>query len=135
MINILVGGLPHSLAASLEVRLEGAAVHSVGTGAEALEWLAGRSCQLLVLDQALPGVGAIDVVKALTEGSDSAGVPVLFCLRRTAESQQEKGRAERLGIKAFLTHPIDPDVLAGTVRELVERAGTNGARDHEALEW
>lgn len=126
MINILVGGLPHTLAASLEARLEDAAVHSVDTGAEALEWLAGRSCQLLILDQALPVVSAIDVVKALTEGADSSDLPVVYCLRRNATTQRERARAERLGIEAFLVHPIDVDVLAGKVRDLAGPAESNG---------
>ncbi len=126
MINILVGGLPRTLVALLEARVEGAAVHIVDTGAEALEWLAGRSCQLLVLDHALAGVSAIEVVQALTEGSNSASLPVLFCLQRGAGMERERHRAERLGIRSFLTHPIDIELLADHIRRLTGPIGGNG---------
>ena len=125
VINVLVGGLPRTLAASLEARLDGAAVHVVDSGAEALEWLAARSCQLLVLDHALPGVPAIDVVHALTEGAQASALSVLYCLH-DASARQERERAERLGIRTFLTHPIDVDELAEKVRALTH--GANGCR-------
>ena len=124
VINVLVGGLPRTLAAALEARLEGAAVHVVESGAEALEWLAARSCQLLVLDHALPGVPAIDVVQALTEGAQASALSVLYCLRHGPGSGPERERAERLGIRTFVTHPIDVDELAEKVRSLT--LGANG---------
>jgi CheY-like chemotaxis protein len=125
VINILVGGLPRTLVASIEARIEGVAVHVVDTGAEALEWLAGRSCQLLVLDHSLAGLGAIDVVQALTEGSTST-VPVLYCLQRGAAMERERQRAERLGIRSFLTHPIDIELLADHIRRIAGPVGGNG---------
>jgi DNA-binding response OmpR family regulator len=132
VINVLVGGLPRTLAASLEARLEGAAVHVVDSGAEALEWLAARSCQLLVLDHALPGIPAIDVVQALTEGAQASALSVLYCLRHGPGTGPERERAERLGIRTFVTHPIDVDQLAEKVRSLTH--GANGGPSGDPAE-
>src|SRR3970282_914145 len=78
-----------------------------------------------VSPNAFPGVPAIDVVHALTEGAQASALSVLYCLH-DASARQERERAERLGIRTFLTHPIDVDELAEKVRALTH--GANGCR-------
>jgi FixJ family two-component response regulator len=67
----------------------------------------------LILDVRMPGVGGLELQRQLAEtGSE---LPIIFI---TAYADEEvEARALGAGARAFLTKPLDDEVLLGAVRE------------------
>jgi diguanylate cyclase (GGDEF)-like protein len=125
VIDILIGGLSRSMAATIEQHIDGVTVHVADTGGQVLEWLASRTCGLLVLDHDLPGVGAPDIVRRLTEGEASARIPVVYCMDRDADRAGVRARIERFGVSSFLSQPFGSADLLETLAALVTAARTS----------
>jgi len=70
-----------------------------------------RSC--LVLDVRMPGFGGLALQRRLADAGSE--VPVIFI---TAYAEEEvEARARRAGARAFLTKPLDDEVILRAVRE------------------
>ncbi len=70
-----------------------------------------RSC--LVLDVRMPGFGGLALQRQLADAGSE--VPVIFI---TAYADEEvEARARRAGARAFLTKPLDEEVILRAVRE------------------
>jgi DNA-binding NtrC family response regulator len=99
------------------LRQEGHEVEAVGEGAQAVETLRQRPFDLLLLDLRLPGTDGLGIVEALRLWGES--IPILMISGfGTVEAAV---RALHLGADDFLTKPVEPDVLATRVAELLER--------------
>lgn len=79
-------------------------VESAGSGSEALDRLATRSYDLVILDLRMPGLDGIAVIDALRESGNP--VPVILC--GSFLSPRIIGRAIRQGVVDFLLKPILP---------------------------
>src|SRR5512139_3580195 len=66
----------------------GYAVHSTGSGAEALGRLAGGGVDLMVLDLGLPDVDGVDVLAAARDGRE---VPVVVLTARSTVEERIDG--------------------------------------------
>ena len=62
---------------TLTVKADGFLTHAVSSGAEALEYLAAESADLLITDQRMPGLTGLDVAKKLRADGFSSPI-VLF---------------------------------------------------------
>jgi DNA-binding response OmpR family regulator len=102
---------PHLAAGVVEnLRAEGYAVESVADGRRALEWLAGSSCGLVVLDVMLPEVDGFTVCRTLRERGDNT--PVLFLTARGDPADRVRGL--EAGGDDYLAKPFhlqDEDLL------------------------
>lgn len=129
-----MGGLSRGMAATIERHFDGVTVHVAETGGQVLEWLAGRSCDLLVLDHGLPGVGAAEIVRRLTEGTASAAMPVVYCMDRDAEAAGARHGVERFGVRHFITHPFGSEQILETIAAVrTGAAGPGGPLPEDAL--
>jgi diguanylate cyclase (GGDEF)-like protein/PAS domain S-box-containing protein len=99
------------------LRHEGYHTVSVGSGKEALDEVARRPPDLILLDVMMPGTDVYQLAKLLKSDRDSANIPVVMV---TAQADQ---RAQLAGLEAgaedFLTKPIDRVELSLRIRNLL----------------
>jgi len=105
----------------ISLRSEGYAVLEAATGREALERLATRGADLVVLDLGLPDLEGHEVLRELRAWSR---VPVIVLSVRASEN--EKVRALDAGAHDYVTKPFGIQELMARVRALL--------RHHEAPE-
>ena len=101
--------------------LLGKAGHEVTTapgGPEALELMAGRGFDLVLMDVQMPGMDGLETtrrIRALADGQRSR-VPIVAV---TASAMQgDDARCRAAGMDAFLAKPIDGAALVATVERL-----------------
>ena len=96
----------------------GFAVHEAGTAKEAFDLVAIHRPDLVILDVHLPDLNGQDVCRTLKTEPDSASIIVLQ-ISATAITTPSTISALNNGADAYLTEPIDPDVLVATIRALL----------------
>jgi DNA-binding response OmpR family regulator len=88
----------------------------VHDGRDALDVVRDRRPALVVLDLMLPGLGGLDVCRALRAGSD---VLVLMLTARSTEDDLLHGLG--IGADDYMTKPFSPRELVARVRTLLRR--------------
>lgn len=90
-------------------------VHS--DGRTALDAVARRSPDLVILDVMLPNRSGYDILTDLRAAPETRDLPVLML---TARGQKhDRDLAERLGVSRFITKPFSNADVLRSVRELV----------------
>jgi DNA-binding response OmpR family regulator len=105
------------------LRAQGHDVEEVGDGETALEAVAARPADLVVLDLMLPGIDGLEVYRRLRADSD---VPVVMLTARGGEEDRVAGL--ELGADDYVTKPFSPRELALRVDSVLRRSAgaTNG---------
>jgi DNA-binding response OmpR family regulator len=88
-------------------------------GREALEEIARRTPDLLVLDLMLPQVNGLDVCRRLRADPKTAAVPIIMVTARAEESERIAGLD--LGADDYVAKPFSPGELVARVRALLRR--------------
>jgi CheY-like chemotaxis protein len=116
------------------LRSLGHEVEEVSDGLEALGRLRSRCYSLVVSDLEMPRMDGFELVAELNRLAISPKVPVIMASTRTDPGTRR--RTLELGAQAFVAKPIDPELLAAKVRELLRgRDGhdaPDGRRRHHA---
>lgn len=87
-----------------------------GNGANAVDEIARRMPDVIVLDVMLPGRSGLEILGDLRGRADLADIPVLML---TAKGQgRDRDTAAALGASAYLTKPFANDELVETVARL-----------------
>ena len=94
----------------------GHAVHTTGSGAEALGLLAAGGVDLVVLDLGLPDVDGLEVLAAARERRD---IPVVVLTARTGVDDRIDGL--RRGADDYVTKPFSPTELILRVQAVLHR--------------
>jgi len=101
-------------------------INIVGTGKEALESLAQREPDLILLDLRLPDITGMDVLKEVKKRTPD--VPVIFM---TAHGSIDTAvQAMRYGAQDFLIKPCEADRLRVTVNNTIRKATRIDAHDN-----
>jgi two-component system alkaline phosphatase synthesis response regulator PhoP len=109
---------PHLGAGVVEnLRAEGYEVASVADGRRALDWLAGNSCGLVLLDVMLPELDGLTVCRTLRERGDNT--PVLFLTARGDPIDRVRGL--EAGGDDYLAKPFHLRELLLRVRAILRR--------------
>ena len=119
-----------STAALLEA--DGYGVHTASSGQEAVEALRASRYDAMLLDVKMPGADGIAVVEALRLWGD--GIPVLMI--SGVGTVRDAVRALQVGADDFLTKPVEPELLAARLGELLARrpnAGPDSAAAHGGM--
>jgi two-component system alkaline phosphatase synthesis response regulator PhoP len=104
------------------LRAEGYFVETAGDGEKALESLAGRAFDLVILDIMLPGKSGVEVCRELRQLG--IAVPVLML---TARSQPvDKVVGLKIGADDYVTKPFEMMELLARVEALLRRAQATG---------
>ena len=109
---------PHLAAGVREnLRAEGYEVHAAADGEQALGWLRGNRCALIVLDVMLPGMDGFAVCRALREQGDTT--PVLFLTARGDPADRVRGL--EAGGDDYLAKPFHLQEFLLRVRAILRR--------------
>jgi DNA-binding response OmpR family regulator len=104
---------------------EGFAVREAKDGADALDELAKRSPDCMVLDLMMPELDGFKVLEAMRTQDLAASTRVIVFSCK--DEERTFVRVWELGADEFLTKPVDPDVISQKVIALLE-AGTPTGR-------
>jgi two-component system, OmpR family, KDP operon response regulator KdpE len=98
------------------LRSRGYEVEAAGTGGEALDLVASRPPDLIVLDLGLPDIQGTEVCRRVRESSD---VPIIVLSARGSEA--DKVSALDLGADDYVTKPFGPEELVARIRTALRR--------------
>ncbi len=115
MYQVLMANLPDELASWLGHRLGDISVHATHSAKETLENLARAKWSLLVINHALSGSTAPDVLSQVRNGLGLAKLPVVYCMGKGIDSELAGRLVGQFGVNQLLFHPIDREELARQV--------------------
>ena len=92
-------------------------VYEAGTAQEALELITAHHPDLVILDVHLPDANGIEVCRHLKARPESASI-IILQISASAAYAPHATSALNSGADAYLTAPIDPEVLVATVRAM-----------------
>jgi two-component system, OmpR family, phosphate regulon response regulator PhoB len=106
-----------------QLEAEGFAVVQAADGPAALDGIARHHPDLVVLDLSLPGLGGLDVLRRVRDGTagenGTAVLPVIVLSGRSGETDRIVGLD--LGADDYLVKPFSPSELAARVRSVLRR--------------
>jgi two-component system chemotaxis response regulator CheY len=103
-----------------------ATVAEAASGLDAIETLAVRGIDAIVLDLNMPDMHGLDVLRFVRTHSQYCEIPVLVLTTRG--DTESRGAALEAGASAYMTKPFSPASLAAAVKDLLANAGTRFAR-------
>jgi DNA-binding NtrC family response regulator len=108
-LRVLIVDDEEELVSALVERLtlRGFQAKGVTTGAEALAYLEGAPCDVVLLDVKMPGIGGLEIIKRIKEEQPSLEVILLT----GHSSAQDAERGMTLGAFDYLTKPVKIDDL------------------------
>src|SRR5262245_22498954 len=106
-------------------------VAGVESGEEALAHMRTTPPDLIVLDLMLPGVGGLEVCKALKRDTRTAAIPIVILTARGEEADIVAGL--ELGADDYLTKPFSPRVLLAHIRAVLRRHHTEPVAEDAVL--
>lgn len=86
---------------------------------EALGLIRRSPPQAVLTEAKLPGRGGIELLTALRASAEWKEIPVFFVTARADEGSRR--HAEMLGVDAYFTKPVDPQVLLTRLGEVLNR--------------
>lgn len=108
--------------------LQGFTVSALHDGAEAVNHLASRHYDALVLDIMLPGMQGLDVLRRLREFSST---PVLMLTAKGEDTDRIVGL--ELGADDYLPKPCNPRELSARLRAILRRTGDQRQTEKELV--
>jgi DNA-binding response OmpR family regulator len=90
------------------------------SGRDAVQAVAERPPDLMVLDLMLPHVDGLEVCRMVRSNSATADIPIIMLTARAEESERIVGL--ELGADDYLPKPFSPNELVARVRALIRRA-------------
>lgn len=94
-------------------------VEGVASGEEALQAVARRRPDLVVLDLMLPGVDGLEVCRQLRQGAATRDLPVVMLTARGEEAEIVTGL--ELGADDYVAKPFSPRVLIARLKAVLRR--------------
>jgi DNA-binding response OmpR family regulator len=88
-----------------------------GDGAAGLNALYAEAVDLVISDINMPCLDGFGMVAALREDARFAALPILMLTATGDEDNKE--RADSLGVNGFITQPFDSQQLIATVKSLI----------------
>jgi DNA-binding response OmpR family regulator len=99
-------------------------VHETGDGTSAFAEIRRDPPDLVVLDLHIPGMGGEELLRRIKGDPDTAGVRVVVV---TAEGEEGRAPALRMGADDYVTKPFAPTALLRTVSRVLGGSGSPGA--------
>jgi DNA-binding response OmpR family regulator len=106
--------------------------HLVSSGTDALAYVRANPVDLVVLDLMLPGMGGLDVCRALRADPKTAAVPIIMVTAKVDERDRIAGL--ELGADDYVSKPFSPNELMARVKALVRRTNRGGG-EQKSLQY
>ena len=94
-----------------------------GTCEEALRLARERTYDIILLDLVMPGMGGFEVLKAIRAGSANMDTPVIVL--SVLDDRASVDRCMALRAHAFITKPVNREIVAGMVRAQLRGGGAS----------
>lgn len=98
---------------------EGFLVTTCDSGEDALERVIQHVPDLVLLDLMLPGIGGLDVCRAVRRAPQTQSVPIIMLTAKSEEADIVTGL--ELGADDYVTKPFSPRVLLARVQAVLRR--------------
>jgi two-component system alkaline phosphatase synthesis response regulator PhoP len=108
---------------------EGFRVLTALRGNAGLEMALRERPSLLILDQMLPEMGGLEILKTLRQTSKTQTLPIIMLTAKGSEADKIVGL--ELGADDYITKPFSPRELVARVKAILRRS--QGQRDEEIL--
>ena len=105
----------------------------VANGQEAMDAIAARAPDALVLDLMLPQVDGLEICRRLRAHEKTAAIPIIMLTARAEESERIVGL--EMGADDYLPKPFSPSELVARVRALLRRVNRASATPAPALKY
>jgi DNA-binding response OmpR family regulator len=96
-------------------------------GAEGLARARAERPDLIILDVMMPKLDGYKVARLLRSDRNYSHIPIIILTAKAGTSDPEMAR--QAGADCYLVKPVDPDVLVGHVKRLLEAATGGGAKE------
>lgn len=97
-----------------------------GTCEEALRLATQREFDIILLDLLMPGIGGFEVLKSIRTGSANVETPVIIL--SVLDDKASVERCMALKAHAFVTKPVNREIVAGMVKAYLRGGDTSGRR-------
>ena len=121
-------------AVTRELRRAGYEVIEAPTGGEALRLVREGRPELILLDIGLPDTSGFEVCRQLREDPETAFLPICL-LSASYKDSQSKVMGLNGGADAYLTEPVEPNVLLATIKALLRLKRAEQSVRDRALQW
>ena len=101
------------------LKKDGFAVHTVGTGEEALKAAEDLQPDAIILDLMLPGIDGTQVCQTLKGDDATRAIPVIMLTAKSEESDIVEGL--ETGADDYVTKPFSPKVLIARLRTALRK--------------
>lgn len=99
---------------------EGQEVLSASDGPDAIALFERSRPEIAIIDLNMPGLSGIDVARRIRQiESEEGGAPALLVVLTARASHADRDRAFAAGFDAYLTKPLQPSKLVGTLVDLL----------------
>ncbi|MCV6615125.1 MAG: twitching motility response regulator PilH [Cellvibrionaceae bacterium] len=95
----------------------GHSVITAETGELGMDKAKAERPDVVLMDIVMPGLNGFQATRQLTKAPETAGIPVIIVT--TKDQQTDKVWGMRQGAKAYLTKPIEEQVLLQTISEVM----------------
>ncbi len=102
---------------SMVLKTAGMTIQKVGSGADALHYLARVHPDLVLLDMNLTDMNGMEVLQQIKQNSEFLDIPVIILATRYNEG--DESFSLQAGAAAYIRKPVDIDTLVGHVNEII----------------
>jgi CheY-like chemotaxis protein len=120
MILIVEDNEANRLLASAVLERDGLRVEMAGNSEEALDMLAARKPDLILMDVQLPGVDGLSLTRRLKRDEKTAAIPVVALTALAMLGDRE--RTLEAGCAGYISKPINTRTFADEVRKYLPSA-------------
>ena len=96
-------------------------VTAVASAEQALQTLADKTMDLLVLDWMLPGISGVELARRLKNDPHYKQLPIILLTARGEEA--DKIRGLEIGADDYMTKPFSPKELVARIKAVMRRSG------------
>ncbi|MEE2829729.1 MAG: response regulator [Myxococcota bacterium] len=119
-------------------QFQGYEVERVETGPQAVEACASSAFDVVILDLVIPGLGGVDVARALRRKTETESVPIIMMSAVYRDPRMFERELRQLNIAEFLPKPFSPIDLGRKVDALLDdslQLGDAGAKVTPTGSW
>jgi two-component system sensor histidine kinase/response regulator len=98
----------------------GIRVDIASNGQEAVDWLAARGCDIVLMDMQMPVMDGVTATILLRQRTELHGLPILAMTANAMSQDRQKCLAA--GMNDYIAKPIDPDELFDKIRHWAKPA-------------
>ncbi len=105
---------------NVNLKLNNYAVVEANSGEQALEFVAGETLDLVVLDIMMPGVDGWEVLRRIRGNHETEEMPVILVTAKTQDSDVIRGW--ELGADEYVIKPFNPLLLVEVIKMVLDRS-------------